>query len=155
MLTAACNPAPSAKEDAAYYAATIDWCCGSLLNTGLIFNNGDGTWRDQHSLPTRRSSDLGASEGAATITVKVSHDATAVKTVTDTATISDPEVVAANVSPFSLSEGSEDRSEGVVGTYTDSGNPGKEADEDANDDADNVDGDNGNLLETTFRIHDA
>src|SRR5207302_206222 len=100
------NPAPGANEDASDYAATIDWGDGSLLDTGLIVNNGDGTWSVKGSHTYLGDSVNGASEGAATITVKVSHDATAVKTVTDTATISYTLSLPAALPIFSLSEGS-------------------------------------------------
>src|SRR5207302_1557260 len=94
----------------------------------------------------------GASEGAATITVKVSHDATAVKTVTDTATISDPDVVAANVSPFSLSEGSATLTDVVVATFTDPGNPAGTA-EDAADYSATIDWGDGSLLDTGLIVN--
>src|SRR5437868_115126 len=84
-FTAPGNPPPGNHEDPPHSTPTIAWVNGTT-SAGTIVNNVDGTFAvlGPHSFPTRRSSDLnGESEGATTISVTVSHDATAPQTVTD------------------------------------------------------------------------
>src|SRR5438045_784056 len=85
------NPT-GAAEDADDYSATINWGDGTS-SAGTIVNNGNGTWSVRGSHTYTGDTSNGESEGAATITVTVSHDATTPQAITDTANISDPNVV--------------------------------------------------------------
>ena len=109
-------------EDTSDYSATIAWGDGAT-DTATIVNNNNGTWSVKGSHTYVGDTINGQSEGAATITVTVSHDSTTPQTVTDTANISDPNVVVLGVNPFSLTEGAATLSNVVVATFSDPGNP--------------------------------
>src|SRR5438552_15793471 len=64
----------------------------------------------------------GESEGATTISVTVSHDATAPQTVTDAVNVSDPNVVASGVPAFSRTEERRAGKEGGVRAFPDQRN---------------------------------
>src|SRR5207253_2785290 len=72
-------------------------------------------------------------EGTATITVTISHDSTTPQTVTDTATITDPNVSATGGFAFTAQEGSATLTNVVVATFSDPGNPSPGNHEDAAD----------------------
>ena len=131
------NPSPGNFEDASDYSASINWGDGSAASTGTITNNANGTWTvtgsHTYSGDNIGGTGSGVSEGAATITVTISHDATTPQVVTDTANISDPNVAAAGVSAFSLTEGSATLTNATVATFTDPGNPSPGNLEDAAD----------------------
>src|SRR6185369_9326223 len=111
--------------------AMINWGDGTS-SQGTIVNNGNGTWSVIGSHTYMGDTINGESEGLATITVTVSHDATTPQVVSDTADISDPDVVATGGFTFNLTEGSATVTNVVVATFTDPGNPTGAA-EDAND----------------------
>jgi hypothetical protein len=117
------NPT-GAAEDAADYSASINWG-DTTTSTGTITNNNNGTWTVSGSHTYAGDSFPGGGAeggGAATITVTISHDATSPQTVTDTATIIDPNVVATSGISFMAAEGSATVS-GTLATFTDPGNP--------------------------------
>src|SRR5439155_1023412 len=115
------NPTPGANEDAADYSASIAWGDGNTT-PGIITNNGDGTWTVRGSHTYVGDTINGESEGVATITVTISHDATTPQVVTDTATITDPAVVPTGGFTFNAVEGSLSASQ-TVATFTDPGGP--------------------------------
>jgi hypothetical protein len=111
-------------EDAGDYAASIAWGDG-VTDSGAavsIVNNGDGTYSVVGSHTYTGDTIAGNSEGAATITVTVSHDgaATTPQTVTSSATITDPPVVATGGLSVSATEGATSASQ-VVATFVDPG----------------------------------
>jgi hypothetical protein len=118
------------REDASDYSATINWGDGTS-SAGTITNNNNGTWKVTGSHTYSGDTVNGESEGAATISVTISHDATTPQVVTDTATITDPAVVATGGFVVTATEGADSGSQ-TVATFTDPGNPSGTT-EDAND----------------------
>src|SRR5690349_5642947 len=119
------NPAPGNHEDAGDYSASIAWGDGTS-SAGTIVNNNDGTFSvyGTHTyLGDNLAGASGESEGSTTMSVTVSHDATAPQTVTNTVNVSDPNVVAQGVAAFNLTEGSATLNNVLVATFTDPGNP--------------------------------
>ncbi|HEV3343167.1 MAG TPA: hypothetical protein VG125_22530, partial [Pirellulales bacterium] len=126
---------PGGAEDPnANYSATIGWGDGTS-GAGVVISDGHGGFIVQGT-HTYSGDTLagggGESEGAATITVTISHDATTPQVVTDTANIGDPNVAAVGVPAFSLSEGSATLNNVLLATFSDPGNPSGAA-EDAAD----------------------
>src|SRR5205823_2768122 len=116
------NPLGTA-EDADDYSATINWGDGNVTANATIVNNGDGTWSVKGSHSYGGDTISGQSEGAADITVTISHDATTDQIVHDTANVTDPNVSATGGVVFNLTEGSATINNQVVATFSDPGNP--------------------------------
>jgi hypothetical protein len=148
------NPT-GAAEDAADYSASVDWGDGTT-SAGTVTNNHDGTWTVTGSHTYTGDSipgGTGESEGAATITVAVRHDLTTPQAVTDSAAITDGNVVATGGFTFTAQEGSATVS-GTVATFTDPGNPTGTA-EDAADYSASIDwGDGATSAGTITNNHD-
>ncbi|HLJ95117.1 MAG TPA: choice-of-anchor Q domain-containing protein, partial [Gemmataceae bacterium] len=110
---------PGGPETLSDYSATITWGDGTAATAGTITLLGTTfTVSGTHAY---------ADEGAFTITATISHESTTPQTVTATATISNPNVVANGGFSVSAAEGSASSSQ-TVATFTDPGGPEAPAD---------------------------
>src|SRR6202035_3073796 len=131
------NPSPGNHEDTGDYSASVTWGDGTSADTTganvTIVNNNDGTWSVFGTHTYVGDTVGGESEGAATITVTISHDATTPQVVTDTATITDPNVAATGGNSYTVQEGTATLNNVLLATFTDPGNPSPGNHEDAGD----------------------
>jgi hypothetical protein len=129
------NPALGNNEDGSDYSATIAWGDGAS-GAGTIVNNNDGTF-SVYGTHTYSGDNLvgagGKSEGATTMSVTITHDATTAQTVSNTVNISDPNVIATGGNTFNLTEGSATLTNVLVAEFSDPGNPAPGNNEDASD----------------------
>ena len=108
------DPGTPAGEPAANYSASINWGDGTAASTGTIsFGGGVFTVSGSHTY---------AEEGTYAITITINHEMTTPQTATDTATVSNPAVVATGGFPFTAVEGALSNSQ-TVATFTDPGGP--------------------------------
>src|SRR2546425_911587 len=99
------RPTPRSTHDPDASRSRTNWGDGTT-SAGTITNNNNGTWTvaGSHTYTGDTLLPGNESEGSATITVTISHDASTPQVVTDTVNISDPNVVATGGFVFNLTE---------------------------------------------------
>jgi hypothetical protein len=113
-------PEPNAADDPGgaisnHYAATIDWGDGNPATAGVItFDAGTGIF-------TVQGSHTFAEEGSFSLSVVISHENSTPQTVTGTAMVSDPPVLAAGGLTFQTVRGGCLTDQTPVATFTDPG----------------------------------
>ncbi|MDB5301487.1 MAG: hypothetical protein JWO87_3150, partial [Phycisphaerales bacterium] len=112
---------PGGVEPLADYSASINWGDGTTTTGAITVSAGVFTVKGNHMYAEESAADHAGSTPYV-ITVTIGHDATPPQTVTSSATVSDPAVVATGGAPFTAVEGQPSAVQ-TVATFTDPGGP--------------------------------
>src|SRR5579871_1642698 len=119
MVATFTDPAGAEAADGTHYSASINWGDNTAATPGSIALNG--------TTFTVSGSHTYAEEGSYTLTVTINHESSTAQNVTDTATVSDPNIMATGGFSVTASRGTASASQ-TVATFTDPAGPEGTAD---------------------------